>query len=170
MKALVDRLPCRSAIIGSESACRRNSYIDTLRVAGIQNDRVKTHTARAGLPLRPGSVAAQSRKFAPRLAAIFGFEKRGIFHTGKNRVGFRQRWLEVPDALELPRMLRAIIKLMRCQRLAGFGGDVVNKFVALTLWHSAGALLFTGRRSRLKPGFASIIGTLNHLSKPTARL
>src|SRR5229473_3371266 len=132
MKALVDRLPCRSAIIGSECACRRNGYIDSLRVAGIQNDGVKTHTARAGLPLRPSSVAAQPRKFAPRLAAIFGFEERSIFHTGKNRVGFRQRRLKVPDALELPRMLRAVIKLMRCQRLAGFGGDDVNNFVAIT--------------------------------------
>src|SRR5256885_3535923 len=133
MRALADRLPCRSAIIGSECACRGNSYIDTLRVAWVQNDRVKTHTARAGLPLRPGSVAAQSRKFAPRLAAIFGFEERGIFHTGKNRVRFRQGWLKVPDALELPRVLRAIIKLMCCQRLARFGGGIVNQLGALGL-------------------------------------
>src|SRR5256885_9653271 len=170
MKALVDRLPCRSAIIGSECACRGNSDIDTLRVAGIQNDCVKTHTARAGLPLRPGSVATQPGKFAPRLAAIFGFEECSILHTGKNGVRFRQGRLKVPDALELPRVLRAIIKLMCCQRLAGFGGDIVNKFVALTLRHSVGALLFTGRRSRLKPGLPAVVGTLNHLSKPPARL
>src|SRR5256885_2276021 len=170
MKALVDRLPRRSAIIGSERACRGNGYIDTLRVAGIQNDRVKTHTTRAGLPLRPGSVAAQSRKFAPRLAAIFGFEERGIFHTGKNRVGFRQGWLKVPDALELPRVLRAIIKLMCCQRLAGFGGDIVNKFVALAFWRSALTSLFARRRSRLEPGLPAVVGTLNHLPKPPARL
>src|SRR6476660_4789875 len=166
MKALVDWLPRRSAIIGSECACRRNGYINALRIAGIQNDRMKTHTARTGLPLRPGSVAAQSRKFAPRLAAIFGFEQRSIFYTGKNRLWFGQRRLKVPDALEFPRMLRAVIKLMRCQRLAGFGRDVVNKFVALTLRHSAGALLLTGRRSRLEPGLPAVIGTLNHLPKP----
>src|SRR5205807_9758792 len=142
MKALVDRRPARSAIIGSECACRGNGDIDTLRVAGIQNDCVKTHTARAGLPLRPGSVATQPGKFAPRLAAIFGFEECSILHTGKTGVRFRQGRLKVPDALELPRMLRAIIKLMRCQRLARFGGDVVNKFVALAFWRSARASLF----------------------------
>ena len=44
----------------------------------------------------------------------------------------------MPDSFELPWMWSAVIKLVRRERFAGFVRRVVNKFIALTLWHSVG--------------------------------
>src|SRR4029077_12505187 len=77
----------------------------------------------------------------------------------------------MPDALELPRMLRAVIKLMRRERLAGFGGDVVDEFVAFRLGRAVGR----GARPPVGlagwyPGFAAVVGALNDLPEPAAGL
>jgi hypothetical protein len=77
----------------------------------------------------------------------------------------------MPDTLELPRMRRAVVPLVRRQRLAGFGRGVVNEFIALALGcsiRSRGG--FTRRGAGLMPGFAAVIGSLNDLTEPTARL
>src|SRR5437763_12621539 len=77
----------------------------------------------------------------------------------------------MPDALELPGVLRAVEKLVGRERLAGFRGGVVDELVALALGHAVrrrGRL--AGRRPRLVPGFAAVVGALDDLPEPTARL
>src|SRR5271155_267796 len=75
----------------------------------------------------------------------------------------------MPHSLELPRMLRAVVPLMRGERLPALCRAVVNELVTRGFrrtWRGR----FSGRRSGLKPGFATVIGALNDLSKPSARL
>src|SRR5215475_3242019 len=77
----------------------------------------------------------------------------------------------MPDSFELPRVRRAIVPLVRGERLAGFGRRVVNKLVALALGHALwGSCGLAGRCAGLMPGLAAVIGALDDLSKPTARL
>src|SRR5579884_170034 len=70
----------------------------------------------------------------------------------------------MPDAFELPGVLRAIIPLMRA------GNAVVNKFVAFAFGHAVGASQFFGAAPRRVPGFTAVIGALNDLAKPAAGL
>ena len=59
----------------------------------------------------------------------------------------------MPDALELPGMLRTVIPLMRGEWI---GGRVVGELVACALrWTRRGR--FSGGRSRLMPGLAAIV-------------
>src|SRR5579871_1929019 len=76
----------------------------------------------------------------------------------------------MPDALELPRMLRAIVELMRGERLAGFRRSVVDELVALAFRHAAGSGRFARRRPRLMPRFAPVIRALDDLPEPSAGL
>src|SRR5215469_16789302 len=76
----------------------------------------------------------------------------------------------MPHALEFPRMLRAIVELMRGERLACFRGGVVDEFVALTLRHAARAGRFSRRRARLMPRFAAVVRALDDLAEPPAGL
>ena len=135
----IDRLPGFAAIIRAERARRRNRDENALRIFRIEQDRVQTHSARARLPFRAGAVLAQAGQLLPRFAAIRRFEKRGVFHARINVIGIVERRLEVPDALEFPRMLRAVVPLMRA------GHAVVNKFVALAFGHSLRARQFVRR-------------------------
>ena len=57
----------------------------------------------------------------PGFAAVGRAEDGGVFDAGVDGVGIGERRLEVPDALEFPRMLRAVVPLVRGERLAGFG-------------------------------------------------
>ena len=84
-----------------------------------------------GCHLGPGAVAAQAGEFLPVLPAVGGAEHGGVFHAGVNRVGIGERGLEVPDPLEFPGMLRAVVPLVRGERLAGFGRRVVDELVAV---------------------------------------
>src|SRR5579859_1299339 len=170
MQSLVDRLPGQTTIIRAKRASSGNRNVDSLWITGIKNHRVQAHSPRTRLPLRTGSMPAQSGKFLPGFAAIFRFEKRGILNAGKDSVRFRERRLDMPDTLELPGMLRTIIKLMRRQRFSGLRRNVVDKFVALSFRHSIGTLFFAWRSSRLEPRLAAVIRTLNHLPKPPAGL
>ena len=86
----------------------------------IEKDGVQSHAAGAGLPLRSGAVAAQAGQLMPGLAAIGGAEQGGVLHAGVDDVGIAQRRLQMPDALELPGMLRAVVPLVRRERLAAF--------------------------------------------------
>src|SRR5205085_7602591 len=112
MQTLVDRLPTLAAIIGAERARRRDRDEDSLRIFWIEQNRVQTHSARAWLPLRSGAVPAQSRELFPILPAIFRFEQRCIFHARVNVIRIGQRWLEMPDPFEFPRMLGAVVPHM----------------------------------------------------------
>src|SRR5260370_39784302 len=76
----------------------------------------------------------------------------------------------MPPPLELPRMRFAVVKLVRGHRRARRSRGVINEFVAFALGHAARPGLFAGRRSRLVPGFAAVVGALNDLPKPSAGL
>src|SRR5436305_3022521 len=64
-------------------------------------------------------------------------------------------------------MLRTVIQVMRVE---GRGRSGIDKLVALALGHPAGSRGFARRRSRLMPGFAAVVGTLNDLAEPSAGL
>ena len=116
-------------------------------LVGIQHDRVQAQPAGARRPRRPGAVRAQARQFVPRLPAVGGAEQRRVFDTGVDRIGIGQRRLEVPDALELPRVRRAVVPLVRA-RLA-----VVGELVADRL-----------------PCLAAVVGSLDELPEPARGL
>ena len=132
---------------------------------------MQTHATSAWLPLRTRAVAAKSRKLLPGFAAVFRTEDGGILDTGVDDVWFGERGFNVPDALELPRMLRAVVPLVRGEGLAGFRGSVVDEFVAFGLGRSSrprGG--FARGCSRLDPSFATVIGALDNLPEPAAGL
>jgi hypothetical protein len=54
----------------------------------------------------------QSRKFLPRFSAIGRLENRRVLHPGIDRIRVGQRGLQMPDALEFPRVLRAVVPLV----------------------------------------------------------
>src|SRR5262249_35558976 len=74
----------------------------------------------------------------------------------------------MPDSLELPGVLRAVIPLMSGERLARLGRCVVNKFVAFTF---GPATLIRGQAATGHlPCFAAVTRALDDLSEPTAGL
>ena len=75
-------------------------------------------------------------QFLPGLPAVGRTEQGGIFDAGIDRVGIGQRRFEMPDPLEFPGTLRAVIMLVRRERLPGLWGSVVDKLVAFTLRHA----------------------------------
>src|ERR1700722_5988592 len=75
----------------------------------------------------------------------------------------------MPHPLELPRMLRSVVPLVRGQRLAAGGRSIVSKFVALALGRASRRRV-ARRGSRLMPSLAAVIRALNDLAKPAARL
>ena len=73
--------------------------------------------------------------------------KRGVLHAGVDRVRIGQRRLEMPDALEFPGVLGAVVPLVR----AGH------------------ALILNSLPDRL-PGLAAVVGALDDLAEPAAGL
>ena len=137
-------------------------------IARIEKDRVQAHPAGARLPLGPCAVAAQSGEFLPRLPAVGRAEQGGVFHPGVNGIRIGQRRFEMPDALELPGVLRAVVPLVRGEGFAGFRRSVVDEFVALASRHAA----WRGRHSasgRL-PRLAAVVRALDDLPEPAAGL
>src|SRR5207245_5270666 len=127
---------------------------------------------RPRLPSRPGDVRAQPGTFLPVLPAIGGAKQRRIFHARVDRVRIGERRFEMPDALELPGVLRAVIPLVGGERSSSiFGRTVVDEFIALAFRRALlRGFLFSGRRAGLYPGLAAVIGTLNDLPEPAAGL
>src|SRR5680860_68416 len=77
----------------------------------------------------------------------------------------------MPHALELPRVLCAIVPLMGGEGFSGFRGTIINELVALPFGRSVRSRgRLAGWCSRLKPGFAAIIGSLDDLPEPAAGL
>src|SRR5437763_15132564 len=68
----------------------------------------------------------------------------------------------MPDPLELPRMLGAVVPLVRAR------DAVVNEFVTFTHRHTLRTCCRPS--TRRVPGFAAVVGTLNDLSEPCAGL
>src|SRR5437016_13454750 len=77
----------------------------------------------------------------------------------------------MPDALALPRMLRAVVPHVRRERLSSFfRRSVVDEFVAFAFRWALRGRLFAGGRAGLYPGLAAVIGALDDLPEPSAGL
>src|SRR5436309_13932449 len=74
----------------------------------------------------------------------------------------------MPDALELPGMLGAVVELVRGERLAGIRRRVVDEFVALASRHAVRRLGHPAAR-RL-PRLAAVARALDDLAVPPAGL
>src|SRR5207253_968417 len=121
--------------------------------ARVKDNRVQTHAARPGLPLRPGAMAAKAGQFLPVLSAIGGAKNRRVFHSCINCLWVGQRRFQMPYPLELPWMLRAVVPLMRRQWPRGI---VVGELVAFA-FRRTGHHRLSGGRSRLVPGFSAVV-------------
>ena len=112
-------------------------------------------------PRSPGQLG-------PGQAAVVGAEQRGVLHAGVDDVRVGQRRLQVPDALELPGVLRAVVPLVGRERLAGRLRRVVGEPVALAHGHAVGR----GRRPAAgrSPRPAAVVRALDELPEPAARL
>ena len=96
-------------------------------------------------------------------------EEGCVFDAGVDGVGVGERGLDVPDALELPRVLGAVVPLVGGEGLAGFFGGVVEEAV----WRRGGPLWafgLAGLEAGLVPGFAAVVGALDELAEPAAGL
>ena len=143
LQAAVDRPPRLAAVVGAERAGRRDRDEDPLRVRGIEDDRVQAHAAGARLPVRPGAVRRAGRAAPAQFcAAVGGAEERRVLDAGVDGVRIGQRRLEVPDALELPRMRRAVVPLVRA------GHAVVDELVADRLPRLAAVVRALDRSAR----------------------
>src|ERR1700738_934865 len=147
MEALVDRTPRLAGVVAPERAGRRDGDEDPLRVARVEDDRVQAQAAGAWLPGGSGGMRPHSRQLLPGLTAIGGAEQGGVLHAGVDGVRIDQRRLEVPDARELPGMLRAVVPLV------GARAALVLELVANRL-----------------PGLATIARALENLPEPAAGL
>ena len=96
-------------VVRAEDAGGRDGNVDTRRVAGVLDDRVQAHAARAWHPAGAGLVMAQAGQLPPRLATIRSLEKGRVLCARVHRVRVCQRRLQVPDAFELPRFGRTVI-------------------------------------------------------------
>src|SRR5262249_28490011 len=92
-------------------------------------------------------VSAQAGKLGPRMPTVGGAEERGVLGPGVDGIGVRERWLQVPDALEFPRVRGAVIPLVRAS-LALVGELVADQ----------------------SPRLAAVLGALDLLAEPAARL
>src|SRR5713226_537502 len=92
-QALVDRFPGFAGVVGAECTGGGNGDVDAIGVLLVENDGVETHSAAAG-----------------------GFEKSSVFHARINNVWIGMRRLEMPDALEFPGMLGAVVELVGGER------------------------------------------------------
>jgi hypothetical protein len=116
-------------------------------------------------------VTAQPGELPPGLAAVGRAEQGGVLDPGVDGVGVTERRLQMPDSLELPRMRRAVVPLVRGERLAGLGRRVVDELVALALGHAfRGGGGLAGGRPGLVPRLAPVIGALDDLPEPAAGL
>src|SRR3954447_26334165 len=167
----INGFPCLPAVVGAKCARSGDRNPDALGILRIEDDGVQAHAAGSWLPLRTGPMAAQPGKFLPVLRTISRSENSRVLHARIHRVGIRRRWFEVPDTLELPGMLCAVIPLVSSQRLAALARLVIRELVALGFRHSVrrrGGL--AGRGPRLVPRLSSVVRSLNDLSKPTTGL
>src|SRR5271165_1051134 len=92
-------------------------------------------------------MTTQAREFLPRLSAVGRAEQGRVFHPGVDGIRIGQRRFEMPDALELPGMGRAVVPLVRA------GDAVVHELVAHRL-----------------PRLAAVAGALDLLPEPAAAL
>src|SRR2546425_13359829 len=153
------RRPPRSTLFPYTTLFRSgDGDVDPFGIARIEKDCVQAHPASPGLPFGPCAVAAQSGELVPSFRAVGRAEQGGVFNPGVDGIRIGQRGFKMPDPLELPRVLRAVVKLMRGEGFAGFLRSVVNELVAFAFGHA----LWRGGRlaggcAGLVPGFAAVI-------------
>ena len=104
------------------------------------------------MPPAPGCQWGPSRaraiqKAPASLSAVGRAEQGRVFDPGIDRVRIAERRFQMPDALELPGMRRAVVPLVSA------GNPVVDEFVIHRL-----------------PRFAAIVGPSNQLTEPAAGL
>jgi len=146
LQAAVTGAPRLAAVVSSEDTRGGDGDMDPLRIAGVQKDCVQAHASRAGLP-KAAFGTAQAGKLRPRFAAVGRLEESGVFHSGIDGVRVGQRRFQMPDPLELPGMLRAVVPLVRA------GDALIHKLIPDRL-----------------PGLAAVIRALNLLPEPAAGL
>src|SRR5678815_4907291 len=107
-------------------------------------------------------MSPQTGLFVPGFSSVGGAEHGGVFDAGVAEVGIGERGLEVPDALEFPGMLGAVVPLVRRQWLAFGRLSVVGEFIAFALGHAVGRRRgLAGFKAGLMPGFSTIVGALD---------
>jgi hypothetical protein len=106
--------------------------------------------------------APQPRKLPPRPSPVRRPKDRRVLDPGVHGVGIGGRGFEMPDPLEFPRVLGAVVPLVRAH-LA-----LVRKSVALPARHLPGSRLLLPPR-RL-PGPTAVVRPLDDLPEPSARL
>src|SRR6185369_4275152 len=146
LQSPVDWLPGLALVIRSERAGRGDGDKNAARVARIQQDRVQAHPAGARLP-EVALGASQRRQLLPGKATVLGTKQCRVFSPGIHRVRIGERWFQVPHAFELPRMLGAVVPLVRAWR----------PLVAELVTHGF-------------PRLAAILGSLDLLPEPTTGL
>src|SRR5438046_6651898 len=115
-------------------------------------------------------MAAQSSEFLPILPAVRRAEYASVFHGRVDGVRIGRRRFEMPDTLEFPGMLRAVVPHVGGERFAGFRGRVVDELIALAFGRARLGVLLPRRRPRLYPSLAAVIGAPNDLPEPAAGL
>src|SRR5262249_44293134 len=105
------------------------------------------HPTGTRLPSRSRPMAPQTGELLPGAAAVHRAEQRGVFHPGIDGFRIGQRRLEVPDSLEFPGVLRAVVPLVSPR------DTVILELVADRL-----------------PRLATVVGALDHLTEPAAGL
>src|SRR5882762_9429392 len=111
-QSLVDGPPGLAAVVGTEGARGRDGDVDAAGVLRIENYGVEAQPTGAGLPAWPGAMAAQSGKLVPGLATVLRAEQGGVLDSGVDRIRIGRRGFEMPNSLEFPRMLGAVVPLM----------------------------------------------------------
>src|SRR5437763_11732960 len=76
----------------------------------------------------------------------------------------------MPDALEFPRMLSAVVPLVGRERFPRFRRSIVNEHVTFALRHPFRRHQVLRLCAGRIPRFAAVIGTLNYLPEPGACL
>ena len=137
-----------AAVVGAERARGRDGDEDPVRDrSGRAGWCAGTCRPRRAASAAPSSWLAQPGQLLPGLAAVGRAEQGGVLDAGVDGVRVGQRRLEVPDALELPGVRRAVVPLV------GAGHAVVGELVADRL-----------------PRLAAVVGALDHLPEPAAGL
>ncbi len=147
VQSFVDRLPGLAGIVSTKCSRGRNGDEDPVGIARIEKYGVQAHATGAGLPAGSRAVAAQSGELLPVLTAIRRLEESCVFHAGVHRIRVGERRFQMPDSLELPRMRRPVVPLMRA------GDTFVHELVSHRL-----------------PAQAAVVRALDHLPGPGAGL
>src|SRR5215470_1129096 len=90
----------------------------------VQDDRVQAHAHGPRRPPASGLLGPQPGQLRPGRTAVSGLEQAVALDSGIYGVRVVERWLEVPDASELPRVRRAVVPLVRAR------GAVIAEFAA----------------------------------------